>query len=129
MGADQGEGAQVTRPRRRTIRCELYKYDVHVLTCSEYVPAYLEGCRLLGLRPRPDAAEEDARGTTFGGAGKSHCVWFPNRRPSESTVAHEACHSVIFVMTELQMNCPVRNDEAWAYLLGWTVEQIRKALR
>jgi hypothetical protein len=122
----------MTRVRRRTIRCELYMYDLHVLTCSKYVPAYREGCRLLGLQPHPDVMEEGAHGTTFGGRGKSHCMWFPDCRPSESTVAHEACHSVILVMSELQMHSPVRNDlngEAWAYLLSWTVEQIRRALR
>jgi hypothetical protein len=58
----------------------------------------------------------------------THCIWFPEK-PGGGTVAHEAYHSIMHVMESVGMERPTReNEEAYAYLLAWTVIEIGRLL-
>lgn len=71
-----------------------------------------------------------AYGTTFTKEGElSHLIWFSSLKPSASTIAHEAVHSVrhaLFTVGEEPL-CH-QNEEAYAYLLSWTVNEISRKL-
>jgi len=53
-------------------------------------------------------------------------MWFEDT-PNGGTVAHEAFHSVIHALTTKCLGRPCdANEEAYAYLIGWTVQEIAK---
>lgn len=43
-------------------------------------------------------------------------------------IAHEAVHIVNYVFKQADIQLDIENDEPYAYLLGWVVEQITKAV-
>lgn len=58
---------------------------------------------------------------------KSHAIWF--RKWDCAIIAHEALHSIRHVMERAQIYLSCSTEEAYAYLLGWTVREITKRLK
>lgn len=63
--------------------------------------------------------------TLFFDNERSHVIWFDSL-PGAGVVSHEAFHSVNHVLRHCGVKAPMEyeNEEIWAYLLTWTVQQI-----
>lgn len=81
--------------------------------------------RKFGENPKPTVVAESNGSTIYDTGEKSHLIWFSEQKPSGSLVSHEALHSVKHVLTCSGLG-PLTDEteEAYAYLLGWTVRQI-----
>lgn len=86
------------------------------------------------IRPRLDSIADGLSSKGSGSFGvcsyrddlKHVAIWFP-KRPSAAVIAHESLHSICHVMQFLGMErMTTENDEAYAYLLDWTVAEIEK---
>lgn len=56
----------------------------------------------------------------------NHIIWFDKKKPEPDLVAHEAFHSVFHVLNRKGLALTLASEEAFAYLLSWTVLQINK---
>lgn len=66
----------------------------------------------------------DAR-TSYVTDERSHLIWFKHHCPGAGLIAHEAFHSTKHVLTHAGLG-PLNDEteEAFAYLLMWTVREI-----
>lgn len=68
--------------------------------------------------------------------GSVQVFWFPPSPHSRntdlpgivSTISHEALHAVTSVLTNKGLPLSVEGDEAYAYYLGWVVEEVTSRL-
>ena len=114
------------RLRHYKITNRLYHYVIFLLICPEKEKASQWFDKKFGsVSERPATI-----GSTFLiTEQRSHAIWFPTLRPQPSVIGHEAFHSVWHVLRHCSMGSICEeNEDAYAYLLQWTIDEITSRL-
>ena len=111
----------------KTIYNPVYQYEVVVFAGTPYKTAAKFAQKKLGFDPI-------CSDTRIGCCIRhnqvfSHILWFKDKKPHYSTIAHEAIHSVYHIMDQLEAKINFDNEEVFAYLHTWTMDEIIKKLR
>jgi hypothetical protein len=111
------------RTRTFSVRNETWEFVLHVRIGGDEYSADQWSARIFRL-PARDRGDAPSDGTCYCVNGRADvAIWL--RRADAQLVAHEALHLVAHVMHTVGMEpMSIRNDEAYAYLLGWVVSEI-----
>lgn len=115
------------KPKSWLIHNEVYSYTLCLRLDDDLRRGTAWVNRKLGTDFEPHG--EYVLGRTFMEEGNADNAILFLGLPGSSTIAHEAFHSVKHVMFHRGMRkLTGSNEEAYAYLLGWTVRQINERL-
>lgn len=71
------------------------------------------------------AAARKAGGLCFKITERDVAIWFVDKKPTASIVAHEALHASFRMLEPLNINPDsMSGEEAYAYTIGWLVREI-----
>lgn len=113
--------------RRFKLECDVYPYALFVITGGTKQQAIdWFDVKFKGRKDTIVEEDENLQGSMIHLDNElSHLIWFKDSKPGGAIVAHEALHSVCHVMKVLKMGALCENnEEAFAYLLMWTVKKI-----
>ena len=112
--------------KTRTFKIEnpVWSYVIFVRVGGSDEQAAKATDKLFGSNIHDDGPGLDAAGRCFlPGGEKSHVIWFKNI-PGVGLLSHESFHSVHHVLQLSGLALNNETEEAYAYLLDWTVKEI-----
>jgi hypothetical protein len=107
----------------KTIHNPVYSYEVVIFAGTPYKTA-ITFAEKKYKQPVPDASDTRIACVLTHSQIFSHIMWFSEKKPRYSTIAHECVHSVFHMMRQLEATIDANNEELFAYLHGWTMENV-----
>lgn len=104
----------------RTIKIDIYKKEIKVVIgrdrkkAMKIVNRYSKNAESMG---------EDSIGTTWCMTSGHSIIWLPDIK-NVSTISHESTHAALHIFDHVGAKAESKNDEPFAYLVGFIVQKI-----
>lgn len=117
--------------KRFKIKDEVYNTVIYISLGGELksFEKYLMKQTKCKMNIEPGTTDQDLFEALTYYNGRMIGIWFKHVKPHVSTVAHESLHATYHILNSCGMKLNTESEEAFAYHLGWLVENIVKELR
>lgn len=115
--------------RKFTIRDELYQAHIGVAAGMGFKKAHHWYCSWIDEPYQELYVSPSVAGACIRRAHRKNCcIWFPERNPSLSTVAHEVWHASFHILMKSGVEFGYDAEEAWAHHFDWLFCEVLRGL-